>query len=51
MILRFNKIHEHIILNFTKPIKLEHVANIANISPTAFAGTLKNIRTSHSCRF
>ena len=33
---RFNKIHEHIILNFNKPIKLEDVANTVNISPTAF---------------
>jgi len=38
---RFNKVHEHIILNFTKPIKLEDVANIANISPTAFCRYFK----------
>jgi AraC-like DNA-binding protein len=59
---RFNKIHEHIILNFTKPIKLEHVANIANISPTAFCryfkkhtdksflSFLNEIRIGHACK-
>jgi AraC-like DNA-binding protein len=59
---RFNKIHEHILLNFTKPIKLEDVANIANISPTAFCRYFKKhsgksfltflneIRIGYACR-
>ena len=59
---RFNKIHEHIILNFTRPIKLEDVANIANISPTAFCryfkkhtgksflSFLNEIRIGHACK-
>lgn len=59
---RFNKIHEHIILNLTKPIKLEEVANIANICPTAFcryfkkhtgktfSSFLNEIRVGHACR-
>jgi AraC-like DNA-binding protein len=59
---RFNKIHEHIILNFTKPIKLEDVAGISNISPTAFCryfkkhsgktffSFLNEIRVSHACK-
>ena len=59
---RFNKIHEHIILNFTKPIKLEEVANISNISPTAFCryfkkhtgktffSFLNEIRIGHACK-
>jgi len=38
---RFNKIHEHIILNFNKPIKLEDVAGTVNISPTAFCRYFK----------
>lgn len=59
---RFNKIHEHIILNLTKPIKLEEVADIANICPTAFcryfkkhtgktfSSFLNEIRVGHACR-
>ena len=59
---RFNKIHEHIILNLTKPIKLEEVAGIANICPTAFcryfkkhtgktfSSFLNEIRIGHACR-
>lgn len=59
---RFNKIHEHIILNLTKPIKLEEVADIANICPTAFcryfkkhtgktfSSFLNEIRIGHACR-
>ncbi|MBV5313868.1 MAG: helix-turn-helix transcriptional regulator [Prolixibacteraceae bacterium] len=38
---RFNKIHEHILLNFSKSIRLEDVANIANMSPTAFCRYFK----------
>jgi len=38
---RFNKIHEHILLNFTKPIKLEEVANKVNVCPTAFCRYFK----------
>jgi len=59
---RFNKIHEHIILNFTKPIKLEDVADLVNISPTAFCryfkkhtgktflSFLNEIRIGHACK-
>ena len=38
---RFNKIHEHILLNFTKPIKLEDVANKVSVCPTAFCRYFK----------
>jgi AraC-like DNA-binding protein len=59
---RFNKIHEHIIHNFTKTIKLEDVASSVNLSPTAFcryfkkhAGKtflsfLNEIRIGHACK-
>ncbi|MGD9556586.1 MAG: helix-turn-helix domain-containing protein [Mangrovibacterium sp.] len=59
---RFNKIHEHIILNFTKPIRLKNVASIANISPTAFCryfkkhtgksflSFLNEVRIGHACK-
>ncbi|MDO9254027.1 MAG: AraC family transcriptional regulator [Bacteroidales bacterium] len=59
---RFNKIHEHIILNFTKLIKLEEVANTSNMSPTAFCryfkkhtgktffSFLNEIRIGHACK-
>jgi AraC-like DNA-binding protein len=59
---RFNKIHEHIILNFNKPIRLEDVANTVNISPTAFCryfkkhtgktflSFLNEIRIGHACK-
>ena len=59
---RFNKIHEHIILNFNKPIKLEDVANTVNISPTAFCryfkkhtgktflSFLNEMRIGHACK-
>jgi len=59
---RFNKIHEHIIRNFTKPIKLEDVANKVNICPTAFCryfkkhtgktffSFLNEIRIGHACK-
>lgn len=59
---RFNKIHEHIILNLTKPIRLEEVADIANICPTAFcryfkkhtgktfSSFLNEIRIGNACR-
>jgi AraC-like DNA-binding protein len=59
---RFNKIHEHIILNLNKPIKLDDVAGIANICPTAFcryfkkhtgktfSSFLNEIRIGHACR-
>lgn len=59
---RFNKIHEHIILNFTKPIKLEDVAKKVNICPTAFCryfkkhtgktflSFLNEIRIGHACK-
>ncbi len=59
---RFNKIHEHIILNFNKPIKLEEVANKVNISPTAFCryfkkhtgktflSFLNEMRIGHACK-
>ncbi len=59
---RFNKIHEHILLNFTNPIKLEDVANTVNISPTAFCryfkrrtgktffSFLNEIRIGHACK-
>jgi AraC-like DNA-binding protein len=38
---RFNIIHEHIIRNFTKPIKLADIAGKANICPTAFCRYFK----------
>jgi AraC-like DNA-binding protein len=59
---RFNKIHEHIIHNFTKTIKLEDVANRVNLSPTAFCryfkkhtgktflSFLNEMRIGHACK-
>src|ERR1035437_6837089 len=59
---RFNKVHEYILLNFNKLIKLEDVANAVNISPTAFCRYFKNrtgktffsflneIRIGHACK-
>jgi len=38
---RFNNIHEYIIRNFTKPIKLQDIAEKANICPTAFCRYFK----------
>ncbi len=38
---RFNIIHEYIIRNFAKPIKLEDIAAKANICPTAFCRYFK----------
>lgn len=38
---RFNKIHEFIIRNFTRPIKLEEAANAVNMCPTAFCRYFK----------
>ncbi|NMC60509.1 MAG: helix-turn-helix transcriptional regulator, partial [Candidatus Methanofastidiosa archaeon] len=39
---RFNKIHEYIIKNFERPIKLEEVASAVNMCPTAFCRYFKN---------
>jgi AraC-like DNA-binding protein len=59
---RFNKIHEHILCNFTKQIKLEDVASKVNICPTAFCryfkkhtgktffSFLNEIRIGHACK-
>jgi len=59
---RFNNVHEYILLNFNKLIKLEDVANAVNISPTAFCRYFKNrtgktffsflneIRIGHACK-
>jgi AraC-like DNA-binding protein len=59
---RFNKIHEHIIHNFTRRIRLEDVANKVNICPTAFCryfkkhtgktffSFLNEIRIGHACK-
>ena len=38
---RFNKIHEHIICNFNKPVRLEEVAEKVNLCPTAFCRYFK----------
>lgn len=38
---RFNIIHEYIIRNFTRPIKLQDIAEKANICPTAFCRYFK----------
>ncbi len=38
---RFNKIHEYLILNFTRQITLKDVAGIANMSQTAFCRYFK----------
>jgi len=38
---RFNKIHEYIINNFSQPIKLDEVASIVSMSPTAFCRYFK----------
>jgi AraC-like DNA-binding protein len=38
---RFNKIQEHIIRNLNQPIKLEEVAEIVNMTPTAFCRYFK----------
>jgi AraC-like DNA-binding protein/quercetin dioxygenase-like cupin family protein len=59
---RFNKIYEHVIMNLTKPIRLEEVANKVNLSPTAFCryfkkhtgktflNFLNEIRIGHACK-
>jgi AraC-like DNA-binding protein len=59
---RFNKIHEHIIHNFSKTIKLEDVASSVNLSPTAFCryfkkhtgktflSFLNEMRIGHACK-
>lgn len=59
---RFNKIHEHIICNFTKQVRLEDVAGKVNICPTAFCryfkkhtgktffSFLNEIRIGHACK-
>jgi AraC-like DNA-binding protein len=59
---RFNKIHEHIICNFTKQIRLEDVASKVNICPTAFCryfkkhtgktffSFLNEMRIGHACK-
>ena len=33
---RFNKVYRYLVKNFNKPIKLEEVAAIAGLTPTAF---------------
>lgn len=38
---RFNNIHEYIIRNFTRPFKLEDIAEKANMCPTAFCRYFK----------
>jgi AraC-like DNA-binding protein len=59
---RFNDIHEYIIRNFTKPIKLQDIAGKANICSTAFCryfkkhtgktffSFLNEIRIGHACK-
>jgi AraC-like DNA-binding protein len=59
---RFNKIYEHIILNFTRLIKLGNDAGIVKICPTAFCryfkkhpgktflSFLNEIRIGHACK-
>lgn len=38
---RFNKIHEHVIRNFNRPVRLEEVAGRVNLCPTAFCRYFK----------
>ena len=38
---RFNRIHEHVIQNFSRPIRLEEVAAKVNLCPTAFCRYFK----------
>ncbi len=40
---RFQKVFSHIISNFTKPISLEEIASVANLSPTSFCRYFKEI--------
>ncbi len=59
---RFNKIHEHILLNFTKSIRLEAVADKINMCQTAFCryfkkhtgktffSFLNEMRIGHACK-
>lgn len=41
--LRFQKVFSHIISNFAKPISLEEMASVANLSPTSFCRYFKEI--------
>ena len=59
---RFNKIHEYIIHNFLRPIKLEEVSDAVCMSPTAFCRYFKKrtgktfftflneFRIGHACK-
>lgn len=59
---RFNKIHEYILLNFTRQIKLQDVAGKVNLCPTAFCryfkkhtgktflSFLNEFRIGHACK-
>ncbi len=59
---RFNKIHEFLLTNFTKPISLDEVSRIVNMSPTALCRYFKihtgktlftflnEIRIGHACK-
>lgn len=41
---RFNKVYRFLVKNFNKPIKLEEVAAVAGLTPTAFVDILRNVR-------
>lgn len=59
---RMNIVHEHVMNNFKKNIKLEEVASIANMTPSSFSRYfsaranksfstfLSEIRTGHACK-
>jgi len=59
---RFNKIHEFLVTNFTKPISLDDISRIINMSPTALCryfkkhtgktlfSFLNEIRIGHACK-
>lgn len=59
---RFNKIHEFLLTNFTKPVSLDEISRIVNMSPTALCryfkihtgktlfAFLNEIRIGHACK-
>lgn len=59
---RFNKIHEFLVTNFTRPISLDDISRIINMSPTALCryfkkhtgktlfAFLNEIRIGHACK-
>lgn len=59
---RMNQVYKYIMMNFTKPISLETIASVANMTPPAFCNFFKKraqksftkflneLRTGHACK-